>query len=85
MALDRLEAISRELETLSARRSELWEAAAQGIPDLASSIAELSEQIDELWETYRRLRSVARNGTPEQIRNRARREQLLRSDVRTRG
>jgi hypothetical protein len=83
MALDRLEMISRELETLSARRTELWEAAARGTPNLASSIAELSGQIDQLWESYRRLRSVARNGTPEQIRNRARREQLLRSEART--
>jgi hypothetical protein len=84
MALGRLDAISAELETLSARRTALWEEAAQGTPGLASSIADLSEQIDELWARYRWLRSVARNGTPDQIRNRARREQLLRSEARRR-
>ncbi len=83
-ALTRLNAISRELETLSARRSELWEEASHGREGLAPRIDEVSRRIDELWASYRSLRSVVRHGPPEAIRDRARRESGFERDLRAR-
>ena len=83
-ALDRLDRISRELEVLTERRSELWEKASHGTPELGPAIGEVSERIDALWATYRRLRSVALHGPPEHIRELARRDRSIERELKIR-
>jgi hypothetical protein len=69
-----------ELQDLTDRRSALWLQASEcGDPGLAKSVAELSERIEDLWMTYRWLRSAICHGSHERIRAEARRhEDLLR-------
>jgi hypothetical protein len=83
-ALNRLDRISRELESLTERRSELWEEASHGTHELGAAIGEISKRIDALWASYRLLRSVAIHGSPEQIRDQARRDRGVEREFSTR-
>jgi hypothetical protein len=80
-----LQSIAGELEGLSDERSRLWARAGDtDDPHLSRSVAELSERIDELWASYRWLRSAIRHGSYERICRVARREEALLRELKTR-
>jgi hypothetical protein len=79
----RIQEISAELDDLTQRRWDLWRSSVR-TPATAAEIREVSRQLERLWDTYRWLHGVLRNGCHSEIRVRARREEELERAVRRR-
>ena len=70
--------IKDEIERLTERRGELFQALARGHdPALAAEHAELEERIAKLWDAQRAERARLRFGERDSIIDRARREERL--------
>jgi hypothetical protein len=82
-AVLRLQQISGELDELTQRRWDLWRSTVR-TPATAAEIREVSRRLEQLWDTYRWLQGVLRNGCHSDIRIRARREEELERAVRRR-
>ena len=70
--------IHAEIEQLSERRTELWQALGRGYDStVATDLAQLKEQLDSLWEELRSTRAQLRFGDRTRIVARARAEERL--------
>ena len=70
--------IHAEIEQLSEKRTELWQALGRGYdPTVAADLAALKEQLDSLWEELRMTRAQLRFGDRARIIVRARAEERL--------
>ncbi len=76
--MNTLDEIRLEVERLTARRAELFQALSQGHdPALAAEHSELEEKIARLWDAQRAARAQLRFGDRDQIISRARQEERL--------
>jgi len=72
------ETIHTEIEELSARRTELWQALGRGYDAaVAADLAQLKETLDSLWDELRATRAQLRFGDRTRIVARARAEERL--------
>ena len=70
--------IHAEIEQLSERRTELWQALGRGYDaSVASDLAQLKEELDALWAELRHTRAQLRFGDRARIVARARAEERL--------
>jgi hypothetical protein len=73
-----LEAIHREIDDLSERRTELWHRLSDGLDSsVKDELHELDEQLERLWADYRQQKAQLRWGDRERIIARARAEERL--------
>ena len=73
-----LEAIHREIDDLSERRTELWNRLSAGLDSsVKDELHELDEQLERLWAEYRQQKAQLRWGDRERIIARARAEERL--------
>ena len=73
-----LEAIHREIDDLSERRTELWHRLSDGLDSsVKDELHELDEQLERLWAEYRQQKAQLRWGDRERIIARARAEERL--------
>ena len=78
MTIAALDEIHTEIETLSERRTELWNDLSHAYdPNLAAELKRLNAQLDALWDEHRTLRARLRFGDRESIVARARVEERL--------
>ncbi len=75
-----IDEIKNDITELTERRTHLWRELASGESD-AEMVAQLTEQIDELWNELRATRVVAVHGSPDIIRRRADRERRIEIEL----
>lgn len=75
-----IDQIKNEITELTERRTDLWRGLAHGEAS-AEDVAELTAQIDELWNELRTTRVVAAYGSPDLIRRRADRERRIEIEL----
>jgi hypothetical protein len=78
MGMRTLEAIHREIDELSERRTELWHRLSDGLDSSAKDeIHALDAELEDLWAEHRQLKAQLRWGDRERIIARARAEERL--------
>jgi predicted nucleic acid-binding Zn-ribbon protein len=78
MDMRNLEAIHREIDELSERRTELWHRLSDGLDSsVKDEVHALDAKLEELWTEHRQLKAQLRWGDRERIIARARAEERL--------
>jgi hypothetical protein len=75
-------AIKADLDSAAERRAELWRELGKGADEaVRAELAELSAEIDALWDELRTVQVRQRFGDPEPILRRAERDKRLERDL----